>query len=158
MTTAHEFTMKTIDGANYELSQLRGKVVVFVNVASRCGYTSQYTGLEKLHREMKDKGVVVVGVPCNQFGAQEPGTEADIKTFCTTKYDVTFPMMSKVDVNGPNAHPLYQWLTSNSGGSVKWNFAKFVVGKDGKMMKHFDSGVAPDGAEMKAVLNTALSS
>jgi glutathione peroxidase len=156
MTTAYEFTMKTIDGKQMSLGELRGKVVLFVNVASRCGFTPQYTALEKLHQEMKDKNLVVIGVPCNQFGEQEPGTDKEINTFCTTKYQVSFPLMAKVDVNGDAAHPLFRWLTANSGGAVKWNFTKFIIGKDGKFVKRFESAVAPDSSDLRMAITTAL--
>jgi glutathione peroxidase len=153
---AHEFKLKTIDGQEKSLADYKGKVLLIVNVASRCGFTHQYEGLEKLHREMKDKGVVVIGVPCNQFGAQEPGTEEQIKTFCSTKYDVTFDMFSKVDVNGQNAHPLYKWLTTEGKGDVKWNFAKFLVGKDGKLITRFDSKVEPGSSTLRSAIEQAL--
>jgi glutathione peroxidase len=156
MTTAYDFTMKQIDGQQMSLGELRGKVVMFVNVASRCGFTPQYTALEKLHQDMKAKNVVVIGVPCNQFGEQEPGTDKEIHTFCSTKYQVTFPLMAKVDVNGDAAHPFFKWLTSKSGGNVKWNFTKFVIGKDGNFVKRFESSVTPDHADVKAVITTAL--
>lgn len=156
MTTAHDFTVKTITGEEKSLKDYAGHAVLFVNVASRCGYTRQYKGLEALWRDHKDDGLVVVGVPSNQFGAQEPGTEADIQAFCSATYDVTFPMTAKVDVNGAKAHPLYAWLTANTGGPVAWNFAKFLVGKDGAIVKRFDSATTPESAELKAAIASAL--
>jgi glutathione peroxidase len=157
MSTAHDFTLASISGGDLPLKQFAGKVVLLVNVASKCGYTKQYTGLEALYKEMASKGVVVVGVPCNQFGGQEPGTEAEIQSFCSTKYDVTFPMTKKIDVKGAAAHPLYQWLTAETGGApIGWNFAKFVIGKDGKVAKRFDSGATPEGADVRGAIAAAL--
>jgi glutathione peroxidase len=157
MTTAHDFTLASIAGADLPLKQYSGKVVLLVNVASKCGYTKQYKGLEALYQEMVGQGVVVVGVPCNQFGGQEPGTEAEIQSFCSTTYNVTFPMTKKIDVKGATAHPLYQWLTAETGGAaIGWNFAKFVIGKDGKVAKRLDSGAAPESAELRGALAAAL--
>jgi glutathione peroxidase len=158
MTTAHDFTVSLMNGTEKSLKEFAGKVVLLVNVASRCGYTKQYKGLEALWREQKDKGLVVVGVPCNQFGAQEPGTEAEIQQFCSTTYDVTFPMTKKVDVNGPQAHPLYAWLTSQTGGKIGWNFEKFVIGKDGTIVKRFEPGTTPEASTLRQVIATALES
>ena len=128
----YDIKVKTIDGAGQSLSAYRGKAMLIVNVASKCGFTPQYTGLEGLYREFKDRGFVVLGFPCNQFGSQEPGIEAEIASFCSTRYDVTFPMFAKIDVNGPAAHPLYRLLKSSRKGllgteSIKWNFTKFLV-------------------------------
>jgi glutathione peroxidase len=156
MTSAHDFTLTTIDGKAKALADYSGKVLLVVNLASRCGYTPQYRGLEDLHRKLKDKGLVVVGFPCNQFGAQEPGTDAEIHAFCTSKYEVSFELFSKVDVNGAAAAPLFQWLTTEGKGPIKWNFAKFVVGRDGKLITRFDSGTAPDSKELATVLDKAL--
>ncbi|MDX2152686.1 MAG: glutathione peroxidase [Bryobacteraceae bacterium] len=153
--TVHEFTMPAIDGKPAPLAAYKGKVMLIVNVASRCGYTPQYTGLEALYRKYKNKGLVVVGFPANNFGAQEPGTNEEIKEFCTRKYDVTFPMYSKVSVKGGDQAPLYAFLTQ-AGGDVKWNFTKFLVGKDGKVIKKFDSGVAPESPELVSAVETAL--
>jgi glutathione peroxidase len=130
-TSVHEISMTSIDGKPVPLSSFKGKTVMFVNVASQCGYTPQYAGLQSLYEKYKDRGFVIVGVPANNFGSQEPGTNEEIKTFCTRKYNVTFPMMSKVSVKGDDMTPLYQYLTE-TGGDVKWNFTKFLVGKDGK--------------------------
>ena len=156
MNTAHDFTLKTIDGKDKKLSDYQGKVLLLVNVASRCGFTPQYKGLEELHRAWKEKGVCVLGIPCNQFGEQEPGTEAEIQTFCSTTYDVTFDMFSKVDVNGETAHPLYRWLTSEGGGEIKWNFNKFLVGKDGRYITRFGSTTAPDSKKLLEALAGAV--
>ncbi len=157
MTTAHDFTLTSITGEALPLKAWAGKAILLVNVASRCGYTKQYTGLEALHQEMAAKGVVVVGVPCNQFGAQEPGTEAEIQSFCSTTYGVTFPMTKKVDVNGAKADALYAWLTRETGGKdIGWNFAKFVIGTDGSIVGRFDSGVTPESTELRTALAKAL--
>jgi glutathione peroxidase len=153
--SVHEFTMKSITGDPVNLKSFSGKPVLFVNVASQCGYTPQYKGLEALHRKYKDKGLVVVGVPANNFGAQEPGTDSEIATFCKRTYDVTFPMMSKVDVKGASAAPLYTYLQKNAG-DVQWNFTKFLVGKDGKVISKFDSGVSPDDPKFLAAIEKAL--
>lgn len=155
-SSIYEFTLKTIDGAPAPLSQYQGKVVLIVNVASRCGYTPQYAGLEKLYRKYKDRGFVILGVPANNFGGQEPGTEAEIREFCKRNYDVTFPMMSKVSVKGADMVPLYRYLTSATGGDVQWNFTKFLVGKDGRVIARFEPNVAPDSPELIAAIEKAL--
>jgi len=152
----YDFTINSIDGAAKPLSELKGKVVLIVNVASRCGYTPQYAGLEALYEKYKDQGFVIVGVPANNFGAQEPGTNEEIKTFCTRKYNVTFPMMAKVSVKGDDIAPLYQYLTSTQGGEVKWNFTKFLIGKDGKVAERFEPKVTPDAPEVAAAIERAL--
>jgi glutathione peroxidase len=153
--SAHEFSLNSIDGKATPLKSFQGKAVLFVNVASQCGYTPQYKGLEALYRQFKDKGLVVVGVPANNFGAQEPGTNAEIATFCQRTYSVTFPMMAKVDVKGPNMTPLYGFLTK-TGGDVKWNFTKFLVGKDGKVVERFEPGVDPEDPKLAAAIEKAL--
>jgi len=150
-----DFTVKDIDGNDYNLAQLKGKVVLIVNVASRCGFTPQYTGLEKLYEANKDKGFVIVGFPANNFKSQEPGTNEEIKAFCTGKYNVTFPMMSKISVKGEDKHPLYQLLTKDKG-EVTWNFNKFLIGRDGKLIEHFDSKVKPDDARLSGAIEKAL--
>ena len=142
MPTAYDFTATDIDGSTRPLDQFRGKVLLIVNVASQCGFTPQYAGLEKLARDYGSRGLVVLGFPCDQFGHQEPGDEAEIKDFCSLRYDVTFPMFSKVDVNGSNAHPLWTWLKDEKGGflgidAIKWNFTKFLVGRDGHVIKRY---------------------
>jgi len=151
-----EYKVKDIDGNDYDLSQLKGKVVMFVNVASKCGYTPQYTGLEKLYESKKDQGFVIVGFPANNFKGQEPGTNEEIKAFCTGRYNVTFPMMSKISVKGDDIHPLYKQLT-DAKGQVTWNFNKFLIGKDGKLIEHFDSKVKPDDAKLTDAIDKALS-
>jgi glutathione peroxidase len=133
--------------------------MLIVNVASKCGYTPQYKGLEALYKKYKDKGLVVLGFPCNQFGKQEPGTNEEIKEFCTSKFDVTFPMFDKVEVNGDNRHELYTALAGKDSpfpGDIKWNFNKFLVGKDGKIIKRFDSKVTPDSEELVKAVEAAL--
>ncbi len=152
----HEFTPKSIDGKAAPLSAYKGKVALLVNVASQCGYTPQYAGLESLYKQYKDRGLVVLGFPANDFGAQEPGTNEEIKTFCERKYSVTFPMFSKVVVKGDGKVPLYGYLTSAKGGEVKWNFTKFLVGKDGKVIERFEPSVKPDSPELAAAVEKAL--
>lgn len=153
-----DFTMKTIDGTEQPLSAYRGQAVLVVNTASKCGYTSQYAGLERLYRTYKDRGFVVLAFPANNFLWQEPGTDAEIRKFCTTKYDVTFPVFSKISVKGSDMAPLYRWLTSQEGfsGSVSWNFNKFLLGPDGKVVARFGSGVEPTAAELTARIESVL--
>ena len=141
-STIYDFQARQIDGRNIDLSAFRDKVMLIVNTASQCGFTPQFGGLEELHKAYADKGLVVLGFPCNQFGAQDPGEDSDIASFCQVNYGVSFPMMSKVEVNGPQAHPLYQWLASAAPGllgskSIKWNFTKFLVGKDGRVIRRY---------------------
>ena len=147
MAGFYDITVPGIDGSPDLLGALRGKVVLAVNVASRCGLTPQYAGLEKLHRELKDENFSVVGFPCNQFGAQEPGTEAQIVQFCQTNYDVSFPMSTKLDVNGTNRHALYKFLTAPENGftgEIEWNFEKFLIGRDGRVLKRYPPATKPD--------------
>lgn len=155
-----DITMNSIDGKPVALKSFEGKAVLFVNVASQCGYTPQYAGLQSLYLKYKDKGLVIVGVPANNFGAQEPGSNEEIKSFCSRTYNVTFPMMAKVSVKGADKTPLYQYLTDKSnpktGGDVQWNFTKFLVGKDGKVRQRFESGVSPDSPELAAAIEAAL--
>jgi glutathione peroxidase len=153
MQTLHDFTVETIDGESKPLSDFAGKTLLVVNVASKCGLTPQYEGLEALYRKYADRGLVVVGFPCNQFAGQEPGSADEIKNFCSTKYDVTFPLMSKIDVNGESAAPVYQFLTSQDvgpeeSGDIKWNFGKFLVDGQGKVVARFSPKVTPDDAEL----------
>jgi glutathione peroxidase len=155
-SSVHDFTLTSIDGKAVPLSSYKGKVVLLVNVASKCGYTPQYTGLQSLYTKYKDKGLVVVGVPANNFGGQEPGTNEEIQTFCSRNYNVTFPMMSKVSVKGEDKTPLYGYLTENTGGDVKWNFTKFLVDKNGKIVSRFDSKVTPDSPELTSAVEKAL--
>ena len=156
-----DFTLNSIDGKLAPLAQYRGKVVLLVNVASRCGYTPQYAGLEKVYEQYKDRGFVILGFPANNFGAQEPGTDQEIKTFCSSKYNVTFPMYSKISVKGADIHPLYQFLTDKqanpkTGGDIQWNFTKFLVGKDGKVIARFESAVTPESAAVTSAIERAL--
>ena len=161
-TGVHAFTMKSLDGGQANLADYQGNVLLVVNVASKCGYTPQYTGLQKLYADHKDAGLVVLGVPSNDFGKQEPGTEAEIKTFCSTKYQVTFPMLAKVSVkNGEQQCDLYRYLSDQSqndvlDAEVSWNFNKFLVGKDGRPIKHYPSKIKPDDAALLADIQTAL--
>ena len=151
--------LKDIDGKEMTLAAYKAKVVLVVNVASACGYTAQYEGLEALYRKYKAKGLVIVGVPCHDFGGQEPGTEAEIKKFCSSRFEVTFPLTSKVSAKGKSAHPLFVALTGKEAGHpgpVTWNFNKFLVGPDGKLLVRFDSSVAPESAELQAAIEKAL--
>ena len=146
MTSFYDIRVRSIDGSPDLLGALRGKVALAVNVASRCGYTPQYAGLEQLQRELADQGFTVIGIPSNQFGAQEPGSERDILRFCQTTYQVTFPMSSKLEVNGPHRHPLYALLTAAEGGfpgDIEWNFEKFLIGRDGQVLKRYPTATAP---------------
>jgi glutathione peroxidase len=148
----YSFNVKTIDGKETTLAQYKGKAMLIVNVASKCGFTTQYKGLEALYSKYKDKGVVVLGFPCNQFGAQEPGNEEEIKNFCSLTYQVDFPMFSKVDVNGDKAHPLYEYLKKSEKGifgteAIKWNFTKFLVDKNGEVVKRFAPQSSPESLE-----------
>ena len=151
--------LKDIEGKAATLKPYAGKVLLVVNVASKCGYTPQYEGLEALWQKRREQGVVVLGFPCNDFGSQEPGGEEDIKKFCTTNFSVSFPMFSKLHVNGPEQHPLYTALTGKDSpvpGPVKWNFGKFLIGRDGKVLARFDSAVKPDAPELAAAIDAAL--
>jgi glutathione peroxidase len=149
MATAYDFTARDIEGREQSLSDWRGKVLLVVNVASKCGFTPQYAGLEELWRKYRDRGLVVLGFPCDQFGHQEPGDEAEIRNFCSLTYDVDFPMFAKVEVNGGGAHPLWKWLKDEKGGllgigAIKWNFTKFLVGRDGKVLKRYAPTDTPE--------------
>ncbi|MFA6228557.1 MAG: glutathione peroxidase [Rhodanobacter sp.] len=148
MTSVYDFTVTDIDGKQISLAQWRGKNLLIVNVASKCGFTPQYKGLETLWQDQRDNGLVVLGFPCNQFGHQEPGDEAEIRDFCSTQYDVTFPMFAKVEVNGDKADPLYKWLKSEGKGilgseAIKWNFTKFLVDAEGQVVKRYASTDTP---------------
>ena len=152
MTTFHDFTVEDIGGEPVNLDRYKGKVVLVVNTASKCGFTPQYKGLEALYRKYKDQGLEVLGFPCNQFGAQEPGSEQEIATFCETNYDVTFPMFRKVDVNGESAAPVYKFLKSAKPGllgteAIKWNFTKFLVDRSGKVIERFAPNDTPESIE-----------
>jgi glutathione peroxidase len=148
MTSAYDFTATTIDGVEQSLSDYEGKVLLIVNVASKCGFTPQYAGLEELYRKHADNGLVVLGFPCDQFGHQEPGDEAEIKEFCSLSYDVTFPMFAKIEVNGDGAHPLYAWLKEEQrgllGGRIKWNFTKFLVDRSGQPVHRYAPNTTPE--------------
>lgn len=149
MTSAYDFSAKTIDGAEQPLSAYRGKTLLVVNVASKCGFTPQYKGLEALYRQYQDQGLVVLGFPCDQFGHQEPGDEQEIKNFCSLNYEVSFPMFAKVEVNGDGAHPFYQFLKTQKPGLlgtelIKWNFTKFLVDKDGEVLKRYAPNDTPE--------------
>lgn len=159
MTTAHDFSARDIDGKDVSLSAWKGKAMLIVNVASKCGFTPQYTGLEALHRKYQDKGFAVLGFPCDQFGHQEPGDEAEIKNFCSLTYDVSFPMFAKIDVNGSATHPLYKWLKQEKSGllgigAIKWNFTKFLVRRDGSVFKRYAPQTSPESlaADIESLL------
>ncbi len=157
--TLYEIPLKDIDGKDTSLKTHQGKVLLIVNVASRCGNTPQYNGLEALHKKYKDQGLVILGFPCNQFGAQEPGSNSDIKQFCASKYAVTFPLFDKLDVKGKNQHPLYKALSGAESpfpGDVKWNFGKFLVGRDGRIAKRIEPGVKPETSDVVAAIEAAL--
>jgi glutathione peroxidase len=150
--TIYEFNAQTLDGRPAPLADHRGQVLLIVNTASKCGFTPQYEGLEALYRKYKDRGLVVLGFPCNQFGAQEPGNAEEIASFCSLTYDVSFPMMAKVDVNGPHAHPLYAWLKSKQKGflgtsGIKWNFTKFLIDRQGDVAARFAPTATPESLE-----------
>jgi glutathione peroxidase len=157
----YDYKLNSIDSLPIPLSSFKGKVVLLVNVASRCGYTPQYAGLEKLYEKYKDRGFVIVGVPANNFMSQEPGTNAEIKTFCTRKYDVQFPMMAKISVKGQDQDPLYQYLTSKdqnpkTGGEIQWNFTKFLIGRDGNIVARFEPAVTPEDPAVTSAIEAAL--
>lgn len=161
MPTLHDFTQTTLDGKPKSLADFKGKPVLVVNVASKCGLTPQYAGLQKLQETYAARGFAVLGFPCNQFAGQEPGTESQIAEFCTKNYGVTFPMFAKLDVNGASRAPLFDWLTQEKAapdgpGDVAWNFAKFLVDKQGKVVARFNPRVAPDAPELVAAIEKAL--
>ena len=161
MATVYDFAAHTIDGKKQSLEDYRGKVILLVNVASQCGLTPHYAGLEELYRSFKDRGLVVLGFPCNQFGGQEPGSEAEIKQFCTSKYGVTFPMFAKIDVNGASRHPLYAFLTAqatepDAAGDIQWNFAKFLADRQGRVAARFAPSAAPVSEEILSAIEAAL--
>jgi glutathione peroxidase len=159
VTTFCDISVQRIDGTADLLGPLRGKVVLAVNVASRCGLTPQYAGLEALHRELGDSNFSVVGFPCNQFGAQEPGTEQQIAQFCSTTYGVTFPLSTKLDVNGANRHPVYRFLTSPEtgvAGDIAWNFEKFLIGRDGKVIRRYPPPTTPQDKALMQDIADAL--
>ena len=162
MSALHDFTARQIDGQELALSTLKGRVVLVVNTASACGFTPQFAGLQQLHERYGERGLSVIGFPCNQFGGQDPGADEQILGFCQKNYGVSFAMMSKVEVNGPGAHPLFQWLTRSAPGilgtqAIKWNFTKFLVGKDGQVIKRYGSMDKPESlqADIEAALARA---
>src|ERR1700679_3739221 len=157
----YSFTLKSIDGQPVSLRSYRGKVLLLVNVASKCGYTPQYAGLESLYEKYKDRGLVIVGIPANNFASQEPGTNEEIKKFCSNKYNVTFPMMSKVSVLGDDKTPLYSFLTGADtdpkfAGDIKWNFTKFLFDRSGRPVARFEPNVTPDSPQVTAAIEAAL--
>ena len=157
--SVYEAPLKDINGKATSLKEYEGKVLLVVNVASKCGLTPQYKALEATHQKYKDQGFSVLAFPCNQFGGQEPGTNEEIKKFCSTKYNVSFPIFDKLDVNGPKRHPLYQTLAGQGSpfpGDIKWNFGKFLIGKDGKIIKRFEPKTAPDAPEVVKAIEDAL--
>jgi glutathione peroxidase len=152
MSSVYDYSAKTLDGADQSLADYRGKAMLIVNVASKCGFTPQYEGLEQMYRRNKDKGFVVLGFPCDQFGHQEPGNEEEIRNFCATTYDVSFPMYSKVEVNGGGTHPLYKHLKKEAKGllgteAIKWNFTKFLVDRDGRVVRRYAPTDTPQSIE-----------
>lgn len=156
MTTAYDFSAKSIDGAEQSLSEFKGKVLLVVNTASKCGFTPQYAGLETLWNKYEDQGLVIMGFPCDQFGHQEPGDEAEIKNFCSLSYDVSFPLFAKIEVNGAGAHPLYQWLKKEKSGllgigAIKWNFTKFLIDRQGRVIKRYAPTDKPESIEKDIV-------
>src|SRR5881397_374033 len=159
MNNLREIPLKDINGKETSLKAYDGKVLLVVNVASKCGYTPQYESLEAVYQKYKERGFAVLGFPCNDFGAQEPGTNEQIKQFCSSKYNVTFPLFDKLHVKGPEQHPLYAALTGKDSpfpGDVKWNFGKFLISRDGKILKRWDSKATPDGKEITEALEAAL--
>ena len=159
MSDFYSFRVKGIDGVLDLLAPLRGSVALVVNVASQCGYTPQYAGLERMYRELKGQRFTIIGFPCNQFGQQEPGAEADIMRFCTINYNVTFPLSAKIEVNGANRHPLYAWLTAPENGfagDLQWNFEKFLIDRQGKLIGRYPSGTKPEDNGLLQEIATAL--
>jgi glutathione peroxidase len=161
MATLYDFQQKTLEGKDRKLSDFKGKAVLVVNVASKCGLTPQYAGLQKLHEKYAARGFEVLGFPCNQFAGQEPGSAEEIAEFCERNYGVSFPMFAKIDVNGPNRAPLYQWLTAqptqpDGPGDILWNFGKFLVDKQGAVIARFNPRVAPEAPELTAAIEKAL--
>lgn len=155
----YDIPLKDIDGKDTSLKAYEGKVLLIVNVASKCGFTPQYEGLEAIQKKYQAKGFTVLGFPCNDFGSQEPGSAEEIKTFCSSKYNVTFPLLAKLHVKGAEQHPLYAVLTGKDSpfpGDIKWNFGKFVIGRDGKILKRFDSKAKPESEEVTGAIESAL--
>ena len=156
----HDVKLKDIDGKDTTLAAYKGKVLLIVNVASKCGFTKQYAGLETIYQKYKDQGFVVLGFPCNQFGGQEPGSNEEIKQFCSSKFNVTFPLFDKLEVKGEKRHPLYEALVGKDSpfpGDIKWNFTKFLIGKDGKILKRFESAATPESPGVTEAIDAAIS-
>ncbi len=162
MSNAHTFTLEDIAGKPVDLATYQGKVLLAVNVASQCGYTKQYQNLVALHERFKDRGLLILGFPANNFGQQEPGTNAEVAEFCDSRYGVAFPMFAKISVKGPDQHPLFTYLTSTPNpdftGDIEWNFEKALIGKDGQLLRRFRSKALPDGPEITAAVEQALAS
>ena len=159
MANFYDFVARTIDGREASLNEFAGKVILVVNTASKCGFTPQYAGLEALYKKYRERGLVVLGFPCNQFGAQEPGAEAEIAQFCSTEFDVTFPMFAKIDVNGEQAHPLYRFLKTEKSGvlnteGIKWNFTKFLIGRQGRVVERYAPTTKPE--DLSAAIEALL--
>lgn len=159
MTTLHSFSAKSLQGENVDLSRYTNQVLLIVNVASECGFTPQYAGLEALHRSYQDRGFSVLAFPCNQFGRQEPGSPEQIAAFCSANYGISFPLFEKIEVNGPQAHPLYGWLKNEKAGvlgsqAIKWNFTKFLLGRDGRVIKRYGPATKPEA--LRADIEKAL--
>lgn len=158
MSQIYEYSAKQLDGSLLDFNQYQGEVLLIVNTASKCGFTPQFAGLEWLYQQYKDQGLTVIGFPCNQFGAQDPGSDDEIGDFCQKNYGVSFPMMAKVDVNGSDAHPIFDWLKAQKGGvltdAIKWNFTKFLIGRDGKVIDRYAPTTKPEA--MKADIEKAL--
>jgi glutathione peroxidase len=155
--SVYEFTVESIEGQKQSLSAYKGQVLLIVNTASKCGFTPQYAGLQKLYEKYKDRGLVVLGFPANNFMGQEPGSNEEIQQFCTTRFHVTFPMFGKISVKGKDIHPLYAWLTADPNGArVSWNFNKFLIGQDGHIIAHFGSRTAPESEELTSAIENAL--
>ncbi|WP_419255286.1 glutathione peroxidase [Caulobacter sp. ErkDOM-YI] len=157
--SVYDYSASTLDGQDVSLADYRGQVLLIVNTASKCGFTPQYEGLEAVYRDYKDRGLTVLGFPCNQFGAQEPGNAEEIASFCSLTYDVTFPMLAKIDVNGPSAHPLYAFLKKEQKGvlgteGIKWNFTKFLIGRDGEVVERFAPTTKPE--DLKVAVEALL--
>lgn len=156
MPTAHDFSAKTLNGQDKKLADYKGQVLLVVNVASECGLTPQYERLEALHKQYRERGLRVLGFPANEFGAQEPGSNDQIKTFCEKNYGVTFDMFGKVVVKGDGIHPLFAWLTKETGGDIKWNFGKFLIGKNGEIVARFEPKTEPNDPEVTSAIEKAL--
>ena len=156
MTTLQDFSIQSLQNGGNVIADIDGQVVLAVNVASKCGLTPHYTGLQKLYSELGEQGFTVIGFPCNQFGAQEPGSPDEIAEFCSTNYSVTFPLTEKIEVNGDNKHPIYAWLQTAFAGDIEWNFEKFLINRDGEVIKRYPPQTAPDDAVLLQDISEAL--